>query len=103
MSKILEELNEAAKKAVPFVKENMETDLWKLQEILRMKSEYSGALELIDKEKFFFVRSPKGFGFSEQMVNQLMTLAFKRGQEIGFSNGYDKGYQAARDHIREML
>lgn len=103
MSKILEELNEAAKNAVPFVKENMETDIWKLQGVLRMKQDYSGALELIDKEKFFFVQSTKGIGFSEQMVNQLMILAFKSGQKIGFSNGYDKGYEAARDHIREMI
>ena len=98
MSDIIEQSERNAEYSIPFVKANMETDIWKMQQIFRMKHDYSGALKKIDPEQFFFVRdSEERFGFSEKMVNQLMHFAFLKGKEEGYRAGYDSGYADGKE------
>jgi hypothetical protein len=98
MSQIIERIEMNIEYSIPFVEANMETDIMKMQQIFRMKHDYSGALEKIDPEQFFFVRDSEGrFGFSEKMVNQLMHLAFLKGKEEGYRAGYDSGYADGKE------
>ena len=45
----------------------------------------------------------KKFGFCESLVNQLMKLAYERGEASGKNQGYVKGYQTCENDIREKL
>ena len=92
MSDYLESLQASIREATPFVKEHMETDIWKLQHILNRKGAWSGVLETLNKEDFYYVRSGQKFGFSEKMVNQLMTLSYKQGMIDGKTSSYNAGY-----------
>lgn len=92
-----------AQDAIPFVKKHMETDIFKMQRILHLKSDWSGALERIDKEKFFTFRAGDKFGFGELMVNQLMTLAYAQGRIDGKDPAYQAGYDAAMKDVAAKL
>jgi hypothetical protein len=95
-------MSENIELSIPYVKAHMETDTMKMQQIFRMKHNYSGALEKIDPEQFFFVKdSEERFGFSEKMVNQLMHFAFLKGKEEGYREGYDSGYDSGYDEGKE--
>lgn len=92
-----------AQDAIPFVKKHMEADIFKMQRILHLKSDWSGALERIDKEKFFTFRAGDKFGFGELMVNQLMTLAYAQGRIDGKDPAYQAGYDAAMKDVAAKL
>jgi hypothetical protein len=102
MSQTIERTERNIEYSIPFVKANMETDLMKMQEIFKIKHDYSGALEKIDPKQFFFVRDEENrFGFSEKMVNQLMHFAFLKGKEEGYKEGCDYGYADGEEENRE--
>ena len=76
------------------------------QNILLMKSAGCKVFEKLD-EKCFTFNSDKvmgnTFGFSEQLVNQLMELAYDQGVKSGRGDLDEKSYAAGYERLRDSV
>jgi hypothetical protein len=103
MSDILKEIAESGERARPWVNQNVETDIWKLQPILRYKSDWAHCLDKQAEGCETFRAYGDKFGFSEKFVNQLMWLAHKKGVEEGKRQGERVGWDNAMDDVAKKL
>lgn len=103
MNDYLKQVAEQAAREKPFVEKHLETDIWKLQKFLHMKAAWTAVLEKIDAEKYYYVRKGDKFGFSEQMVNQLLVLAYTKGVLESSESQRQRGYADAMKDVATKL